>query len=149
MQRKKGSGHGSATSDTELRIDPEWLDAFGPGDLLPPTLARWRPLLVEGLLYFLNRLPERRRWEIVTAQAAIDAGAAPAVRLVSLLLQCPMLHKLGQVVARQPHLDPALRSRLRSLESLPADTQTVPIVRQLRATLEGASQLAIGEEALA
>jgi ubiquinone biosynthesis protein len=132
-----------------LRIDPEWLDAFGPGELLPPTLARWRPLLVEGLLYFLNRLPERRRWEIVTAQAAIDAGAAPAERLVSLLLQCPTLHKLGQVVARQPYLDPALRSRLRSLESLPADTQTVPIVRQLRATLEGASQLSIGEAALA
>lgn len=149
MPRKKRSGHGCESSDTGLRIDPEWLYAFGPGDLLPPSLARWRPLLVEGLLYFLNRLPAHRRWEFLTAQAALDAGVSPAERLVTLLRQCPTLHKFGQVVARQPYLDPALRSRLRSLESLPADTQTGPIVRRLRASLPGASQLAIGEAALA
>jgi ubiquinone biosynthesis protein len=149
VPRRKRSGQCYASSDSGLRIVPEWMDAFGPGELLSPALARWRPLLVEGLLYFLNRLPAHRRWNILTAQTAIDAGAAPAERLVALLLQCPTLHKLGQVVARRPYLDPALRSRLRSLESLPADVQTGPIVRRLRAALKDVSGLAIGEEALA
>jgi ubiquinone biosynthesis protein len=131
------------------QIDAEWLDAFGPADLLPPSLARWRPLVREGLLHFLVRLPAPRLAEILAGQFAIDAGASRAERLVALLRQCPTLHKLGQVIARQPYLDAELRRRLQRLESMPADVQTKPIVERLRGSLPGASALAIGDAALA
>jgi ubiquinone biosynthesis protein len=138
----------SASGD-EFRIDAEWLEAFGPGELLPPSLARWRALVMDGLLHFLNRLPAHRREQIAASQFAIDAGAAGAERLVALLLQCPVLHKLGQVVARQPYLDPELRARLRAIESMPADAHNRPIFERLHTTLDGESELAIGESALA
>lgn len=133
----------------ELYIDAEWLEHFKPGDLLPASLARWRGLVVEGLQFFLNRLPARRRAEILAHQFALDPSAPAAERLVTLLRQCPTLHKLGQVVARQPHLDEALRSRLVELESMPAEDDTKPIVERLRASLDGAASLAIGDRALA
>jgi ubiquinone biosynthesis protein len=136
-------------ADDSLRIDAAWLDAFDPGDLLPPPLARWRALLVEGLLHFLNQLPAHRRGEIIASQFALDAGASPGERLVALLRQCPTLHKLGQVVARQPYLDPELRRRLVALESMPADVDTRPIVERLLTGLGDASSLAIGDAALA
>lgn len=138
-----------AARDTEFRIDAGWVEPFNPGDLLPPALAQWRDLLVEGLQYFLNRLPVHRRAEMFARQFALAAGASTAERLVTLLRQCPTLHKLGQVVARQPHLDEALRGRLVELESMPADVDTQPIVHQLRSELSGAAELAIGDVALA
>jgi ubiquinone biosynthesis protein len=138
-----------ASPDDELRIDAEWLDAFGPGELLPPSLARWRALLVEGLTHFLNRLPAPRRAEIIAGQLELDAGVSAGERLVTLLRHCPTLHKLGQVVARQRHLDPVLRSRLVALESMPAEADTGPIVERLRTSLGGAAKLAIGDTALA
>ena len=149
MPRKKQTTQHPVSPDDELRFDAEWLDAFGPGNLLPPSLARWRALLVEGLLHFLNRLPVHRRQEIIAAQIALGLGASAAERLVALLQQCPTLHKLGQVVARQPHLDGALRSRLVALESMPADVDVQLIVGRLRAQLAGASKLAIADAALA
>lgn len=130
-------------------IDAEWLDLLGPGDLLPPSLKHWRRLLVQGLLYFLNRLPAQRRISILAAQFALDAGVSPAERLVALLRQCPTLHKLGQVVARQPHLDPGWRPHLLVLESMPAEEEIRPIVERLRTGLADTSNLAIGATALA
>ena len=48
---------------------------------------------------------------------------------MALLACCPTLHKLGQVLARDPRLDPVLRRRLQTLESLPGMTDPA-LVRQ-------------------
>ena len=98
----------------------ELLHALDPASLLPAHLHQWAPLLVEALDHFLAALPEARQEAIVAAQFALPFDSTPHARLVALLEQCPTLHKLGQVVARQPRLDAELRSHLQELESAPS-----------------------------
>ena len=94
------------------------IDADG---LLPSHYAAYKPLLTEGLAFFLQRLSPNRQNAILTEQAALPAEASAAARLVGLMQACPTLHKLGQVVARHRHLEADLRSRLQVLESMSAD----------------------------
>ncbi len=126
------------------------LEALGVSALLPGALEAWRPLVSEALLAFLRGLPAARLDDIAERQLALGFDASPAQRLAGLLACCPTLHKLGQVVARQPHLPEDLRIQLRVLESMPAATPMSGIMRRLRSEL-GADirQLAIDDAALA
>lgn len=125
---------------------------WDPARLLPDSLADFRPLVSEGLLFFIERLPERRRAEIFDRQAALPADAADALRLVTLMRCCPALHKLGQVVARYRALDAELRQHLQELESLrtglPLDDLMPTIEAELRAT-RGWKRLDVEPQALA
>ena len=108
-------------------VDWEWLigDAV-IGALLPQAYARYRRPIVEGLRFFLGRLPGPRVAQILADQAALPADASAEERLVALAERCPALHKLGQILARDRRLAPELRLHLQRLESLPA---TTPIER--------------------
>lgn len=130
--RRSGADRVSPAEDV---LDAEWLESIGLHELLPPSLAPWRPLVEEAAVFFLDRLPPARLAEILLDQLALGEDAAPARRLVALLAQCPTLHKLGQVLARQPGLDPELRGHLQSLESMPATASLEPILERLRAEL--------------
>ncbi len=107
------------------------------GSILPQDYAEYRPLLADGICFFLERLPEARLRAIIREQLTLDAGTGFADRVLSLLHQCPTLHKLGQIIARDRRLSLTLRQRLQSLESVPPKTRfdEIPadIVRQLRA----------------
>ena len=102
-------------------LGTELFESLGLDALLPESLSAWRPLLLEGMAFFLDRLPEARLGAIVAEQLALAASVS-AARATALLARCPTLHKLGQVVARQPGLDAELRRHLQALESLPAST---------------------------
>jgi ubiquinone biosynthesis protein len=95
----------------------ETLDIAG---FIPDTYAAYRPLIVDGLLFFLDRLPPVRAAEILRAQALLPPAASPAERLTAMMRCCPTLHKAGQVIARDRRLDPDLRRQLQQLESLPS-----------------------------
>ncbi len=73
----------------------------------------------EGLVVFLSGLPAPAQEQILAEQAALSANASVSERLGRLALSCPVLHKLGQVLARDQRLAPELRHELRQLESLP------------------------------
>lgn len=92
----------------EPELASDLFDSLGLEALLPATLAAWRPLLAEGMAFFLEHLPEARLGAIVAEQFALAAAAPAAERITALLAHCPTLHKLGQVVARQPGLDAEL-----------------------------------------
>lgn len=92
-----------------------WIETV---DVVPAAYARYAPLVTDGLLFFLSRLPHARLEAIVADQVALADAATADERLVALLRQCPTLHKLGQVIARQDGLPLDLRSRLQALESL-------------------------------
>lgn len=87
--------------------------------LVPPAYAAYRPLLADGLTFFLERLSPIRQQAVLAAQLRLPANASPERRVLALLLLCPTLHKLGQVVAHDSRLSPDLRRRLQQLESLP------------------------------
>ncbi len=133
--------------EPELAFD--LLESLGLETLLPEALAAWRPLLVEGLAFFLDRLPPARLGAIVAEQLALAATAPAAARLTTLLAHCPTLHKLGQVVARQPALDATLRRHLQALESLPASTDIDALLAHVRAELGHDRHLRLADRALA
>ena len=133
----------------EPELASELFDSLGLEALLPETLAAWRPLLAEGMALFLDRLPEARLGAIVAEQFALSANAPAAERITALLAHCPTLHKLGQVVARQPGLDAELRRHLQALESLPASTDIDALIAHVRAELGHNRSLRLADRALA
>lgn len=124
-------------------------DGLDIGALLPDALAAWRPLLVEAIGFFLTRLSAQRLEAIVAEQCALAAEAAPAARAAALLAHCPTLHKLGQVVARQPGLHPELRHQLQTLESMPPSTDPGTLRDQVRRQLGPRTGLRLANRALA
>lgn len=92
-----------------------WIETVA---VVPPAYDRYAPLVTDGLLYFLARLPAARLEAIVADQMLLAPDASADERLIAVLRQCPTLHKLGQVVARQDGLPLELRVRLQALESL-------------------------------
>jgi ubiquinone biosynthesis protein len=101
-----------------FQIDPQDLAA-----VVPDCYAEFRPVVADGLTFFLQHLSPPRLAEVFQAQAGLPAGAGLPRRLVQFLHACPALHKLGQVLARNRHLDPELRRHLQELESLEPHTQ--------------------------
>jgi ubiquinone biosynthesis protein len=127
----------------------DWLASLGVDEVVPSALAPWRPLVVEALEFFLDRLPPPRLAAIMADQFALDGDASPARRLVALLAHCPTLHKLGQVLARNAGLHPELRSHLQSLESMPATVPMTSIHERIRHELAGAPTVVVADAALA
>ena len=128
------------------------MDALALPDLahlLPAEYAGYRPLVAAAGPFFLSRLPESRQREILLTQALLPGGPAAPVRIVALLRQCPTLHKLGQLLARDRRLAPALRRHLRRLESLPPTTAIEDIAPLLHAALGAKLPFRLGARALA
>ncbi len=118
-----------------ISIDDELLKSLGIGSFLPESLSAWKPLVLEGLAFFLANLSEGRQQEIVLAQMMLPPDSGPERRLVALLGSCPTLHKLGQVVARHRDLPAELKRQLQTLESLPPNSDADEIRALIRAEL--------------
>ena len=106
--------------------------AMDIASLLPAQYAAYRPLLVDALGFFLDRLSAPRQAEILAEQLELGPGADLADRFTRLLARCPTLHKLGQVVARDPRLAPALRENLQRLETARPRTRAEDVVAAVR-----------------
>ena len=102
------------------------VDETALATVLPVEHARFATPISEALGLFLERLPTTQQAEIIARQVALPMSASISERLGVLALSCPVLHKLGQVLARDQRLAPQLRYHLRALESLPP-TVTVPV----------------------
>lgn len=131
-----------------IRPDAGLLQALGLHLLLPETMAGWRLLLLDGVSFFLERLPAPRLAAIVAEQLTLATHVGPERRLAVLLAHCPTLHKLGQIVARHRSLAPAVRRQLQTLESLPGSVALPETLAQIRAELGGAP-IALASRALA
>lgn len=130
-------------------LGTELFESLGLDALLPESLAAWRPLLAEGMAFFLGRLPQARLGAIVAEQLVLAESTSAAARATALLAHCPTLHKLGQVVARQPGLDAGLRRHLQALESLPASTHGDALHARIHAELGADHGLHLADRALA
>jgi ubiquinone biosynthesis protein len=130
-----------------FHIDPQDLAA-----VVPDCYAEFRPVVADGLTFFLQHLSPVRLAEIFQAQADLPADATLPRRLVVFLHACPALHKVGQVLARNRNLDPDLRRHLQELESLeprtPADDWRPVFQRELAPAVEQ-YQIRVGERPLA
>ncbi len=88
-------------------------------DVLPRDLAHFALPVRDALCVFLGGLPPAQQAAILRQQARLPASASFSQRLVRLAQASPVLHKLGQMLARDQRLPYQLRVCLRDLESLP------------------------------
>jgi ubiquinone biosynthesis protein len=144
----------SAASEGEIvmslgvfHIDPQELAAVVPG-----CYAEFRPVVADGLAFFLEHLSPPRLAEVFQAQAELPSDAGLPRRLVVFLHACPALHKIGQILARNRHLDLELRRHLQELESLEPHTpagQWRPILERELAPAVQKYDIRVDEQSLA
>ncbi len=84
--------------------------------LVPDCYAEYRPLVEDAVAFFLDALPEVRQNFILADQKALPNDTPPEFHAYRLMLACPTLHKLGQVLARHEELDGTFRDVLQQLE---------------------------------
>ncbi len=87
--------------------------------VLPVAYRHYLQPIRNGLILFLESLPEQTQLEILAQQASLPANASAEERLTRLARTCPSLHKLGQTLARDHRLPSEFRRHLQQLESLP------------------------------
>jgi ubiquinone biosynthesis protein len=85
--------------------------------LVPEAYVKWRPPVRDAMLFVVARLSPARLAPKLLEQIELPAGTPAEVRLLRLIAKVPGLQKLGQVIARNRHLRPALRKALAKLEN--------------------------------
>ncbi len=99
------------------RLAAEQLVAFAhPEEALPEGLRKFQLLVKEGIVFFLSRISYERLRDAIIAQTKLPLASPPGERLLHLALHFPTLHKLGQIIARNPGLDSKLKNWLIQLE---------------------------------
>lgn len=110
----------------------DFIDERELASLLPGEYRSYARPIKEAVGVFLSGLPSAQQQRMARHQLELGANASLSERLGRLALDSPLLHKLGQTLARDSRLAPELRQRLRPLESLPPTTPLATIERSLR-----------------
>ena len=130
----------------ETNILREMLDSVR---IVPEAYAAYHPLIVDGLVYFLEHLPEERLSEILLEQMAIEGEVDSDERIIALMRRCPTLHKLGQVIGHDKGLPQELRTRLQTLESIAPTADFGEVEAIVRTELGETPGIELATEALA
>lgn len=83
---------------------------------IPASLHRFAPLVRDGIEFFLAGMSYARLRRVLLGRYLLREDEEPGARLLNLALFFPTLHKLGQIVARNPHVDPQVKKWLVGLE---------------------------------
>ncbi len=87
-----------------------------PERSVPASLDRFREVFSAGVEYFLSCLSQQRLKAAINELILNDSDPEMGRSIFLLALSFPSLHKLGQVVARRPDIDPDLKAWLIRLE---------------------------------
>lgn len=117
--------------------------------IVPVAYDAYRPLIVDGLMYFLEHLPTERLDSIVEEQLGLASALDSDERVIALLRRCPTLHKLGQVVGHDKGLPADIRARLQTLETMPPTVDFGAVAALIRKELGEASGVVLADGALA
>ena len=118
-----------------------WIVRLLPVETLVPDLhARWRAVVRDAMLFVVSSLSAARLAPKIVEQLELPPETPPETRLLHLIARVPGLQKIGQVVARNRHLHPALRRALSQLENGISDVGIEQIREMIFRQLE--SQLA-------
>jgi ubiquinone biosynthesis protein len=119
-----------------------WIvDGIVPVDrLVPEAYLKWRPPVRDSMMFVVARLSPARLAPKLLEQIELPSTTSVEARLLRLIGKVPGLQKLRQVIARNPHLRPALRNALARLENgirdVTADEIRTVIQRELGARLK-------------
>ncbi len=87
------------------------------GALVPETYLEWRPPVRDAMMFVVEHLSPSRLAPKLIEQFELPVNTSAEGRLLRLIAKVPGLQKLGQVIARNQHLRPALRNALIKLEN--------------------------------
>jgi ubiquinone biosynthesis protein len=85
--------------------------------LVPEAYENWRAPVREAMMFVVAHLSPARLAPKVLEQLELPKRTSAEARLLRLIAKVPGLQKLGQVIARNQHLRPALRDALARLEN--------------------------------
>jgi len=100
--------------------------------LVPLSYVRWRAPVRDCMIFVVSRISPSRLAPKLLEQLELPPNTSPESRLLRLIAKVPGLQKLGQVIARNQHLRPALRNALARLENGIRDVQP----QEIRAIIE-------------
>ncbi len=86
-------------------------------EIVPDVYANYRPVVADGLHYFFVHLRKERLVEICLDQMLLEPECPPGERMLVLVDRIPTLYKLGQIIARNQHVDASFRDWLVQLEN--------------------------------
>ena len=102
----------------------KWITRLVPVEnLVPARNLDLRPLVEDAIQYVFSRLSDHRLASKLVEQIELPLDTPPESRLLRLISKMPGLQKLGQVLARNRRLSPALREALSELENGMADVE--------------------------
>jgi len=106
---------GQSLRDTMAR----WIvDEIVPVErLVPEAYLKWRPPVRDSMVFVVAHLSPSRLAPKLVEQLELPENTSAEQRLLRLIAKVPGLQKLGQVIARNRHLRPALRNALARLEN--------------------------------
>jgi ubiquinone biosynthesis protein len=117
-------------------VNPAWVSRLVPVEFLVPEPARkWRPLVADAFQYLFTHLSPARVSAKMAEQMQLPPDTPPERRLLCLISRMPGLQKIGQVLARNRRLAPALRAALTELENGMSDVTASEIRDVLAAQL--------------
>lgn len=124
---------GQAMRETMAR----WIvDGIVPVErLVPQAYITWRPPVRDAMMFVVARLSPARLAPKLLEQLELPLDTSAEVRLLRLIAKVPGLQKLGQVIARNQHLRPALRNALERLENGIRDVRADDVVAIIRREL--------------
>jgi len=103
--------------------------------LVPQAYLAWRPPVRDAMMFVVARLSPARLAPKLLEQLELPLDTSAEVRLLRLIAKVPGLQKLGQVIARNQHLRPALRNALARLENGIRDVRPEDVVAIIRQEL--------------
>jgi len=115
----------------------QWIvDSIVPvARLVPQAYENWRPPVRDAMMFVVAHLSPARLAPKLVEQLELPLNTGAEERLLRLIAQVPGLQKLGQVIARNQHLRPALRNALARLENGIRDVQPEDVVAIIRQEL--------------
>ena len=103
--------------------------------LVPQAYVKWRPPVRDAMMFVVTRLSPARLAPKLLEQLELPLKTPAEVRLLRLIAKVPGLQKLGQVIARNRNLRPALRNALSRLENGIRDVRPEDVVAIIRQEL--------------
>ncbi|WP_419660386.1 AarF/UbiB family protein [Desulfosarcina variabilis] len=113
-----------------------------PEQAIPETYAHYRSLVRDGIEFFLSQINRERLLDLVVSQLSMDIETCCQQRLLALAQAFPTLHKLGQLIARHPDIDPAVRQWLIGLENGLYGTDPAELMGRIHEQLGPAAETA-------
>jgi ubiquinone biosynthesis protein len=113
-------------------IAKETVERTQPHKAIPETYSHYRSLVRDGIAFFLSCISCRRLLNLAVEQLAMNPATDNEARLLVLAKRFPTLHKLGQIIARHPDIDPRVKKWLIRLENGRYGTPGEGLLAQIR-----------------